>query len=381
MNIHYVPPSLTTTSYFTTYTPANISILGVKCPESPPNDDSPVSLVTGGAGFIGMHLCKELLKRGHRVYCLDIKDRIIIHNQLPSDDKFTYIQCNILEMMDLKYYKRHACGHYQNMVNIFDSHNIGKIDYIYHLACDASPPVYQKNKHNTMNVCTAGTLNVIKLAQSKPGSRVLLASTSEVYGEPINHPQSETDPLNIRLGPRACYDVGKMAAEVLLNDSNITEKRIARIFNTYGPGLRDGRVMSNFIEQALGGKDLTIYGDGSQTRSFCYVDDTVEALIKLMNSDYEGPVNIGNPTEISIKQLAQMIIEKTNSVEIKHFSLPIDDPTRRCPNIELANKILHWEPKVNLSEGIDKTIAWWKSLKNEINGSNTYTGNPGNHGC
>lgn len=350
--------------------------------ESPPklNNDRPVSLVTGGAGFIGIHLCKQLLKMGHQVYCLDIKNLFTVRIQFLDEPNFTYLECNILNMMDEKYQKIHACGHCYSMVNVFQYHNIDRIDYIYHLACDASPPIYQKNKNNTMNVCTAGTMNVIKLAQSMKNAKVLLASTSEVYGEPIKHPQSETDPLNIQIGPRACYDVGKIAAEVLLNDAEIPGgKRIARIFNTYGPGLDDGRVMSNFIKQAMNSKKLTICGDGSQTRSFCYVADTVDGLIKLMDSNYELPVNIGNPHEILISELANLIIQKINpELTIEYLSLPVHDPSKRCPNIQLAGEKLHWAPKIALNDGIDKVIAWFKSLKSEIKGSNTYIGN---HGC
>lgn len=350
--------------------------------EKPPvQDDKPISVVTGGGGFIGIHLCKQLLKLGHRVYCVDIKNSFLVQHQFLGESDFVYIQCDVLDLMKPKYNKIHACGHCQTAVNIFQYHNVEKIDYIYHLACYASPPVYQKNKNKTMNVNVSGTDNVIQLAKNT-NARLLLASTSEVYGEPINHPQSETDPLNVRIGPRACYDVGKIAAEVLLNDADLPDKRIARIFNTYGPGLCDGRVMSNFIEQALDGKNLTIYGDGSQTRSFCYIDDTVWGLIKLMNSDYDQPVNIGNPTEISIKQLAQLIIEKINpQLQITHLELPTDDPTRRCPNIQLAQGILNWAPETNLNDGIVLTIAWWKSKKNNAQSTQNSYVYTGNHGC
>lgn len=346
---------------------------------SPVNDGRPISLVTGGAGFIGLHLCRELLKLGHTVYCLDIKNLFTVKIQFINEEHFHYLECDVLKMFDEKYIQMRSCGHCQTMVNIFQAHNIDHIDYIYHLACHASPRFYQQDKINTMNVCVSGTTNVIKLAQTMK-ARLLITSTSEVYGEPTNHPQSETDPLCVRIGPRACYDIGKIAAEVLLNDAVIEGgKRIARIFNTYGPGLDDGRVMGNFIKQALAGHQLTIYGDGSQTRSFCYVEDTVWGLIRLMNSDYEMTVNIGNPVEITIRQLAQLITEKiAPKVGIINLDLPTDDPTRRCPNIQLAEEKLHWSPKISLNEGIDKTIEWFQKQKNETVNVNRYLGN---HGC
>ena len=305
-------------------------------------------LVAGGAGFIGSHLCEHLLNQGHKVICLDnffTGSRENIKPFLKNRD-FKLIEHDIIDPFYIK----------------------EKIDQIYNLACPASPIHYQINAIRTIKANTIGMINVLGFAK-KHKARILQTSTSEVYGDPLEHPQKETYNGNVNpISVRACYDEGKRVSETLIFDYyrkwNI-EIKIVRIFNTYGPRMAkdDGRVVSNFIVQALLNKSVSVYGDGSQTRSFCYVDDMVEGLIKLMNSPkkFLGPFNLGNPKELTIKDLAEKIVLLTKSKsKITFLSLPEDDPIRRCPDISLAKKILKWEPKVSLEEGLNKTINYFK---------------------
>lgn len=297
-------------------------------------------LVTGGAGFIGSHLVDRLMEEGHEVLCLDnfytgTKANI---QQWLGHPRFELIRHDITEPIRLE------------------------VDQIYHLACPASPVHYQHNPIKTTKVSFMGTLHMLGLAK-RVKARFLLASTSEVYGDPLVHPQPEEYRGNVNcIGVRACYDEGKRIAETLTFDyyrEHKLEVRVARIFNTYGPRMleNDGRVVSNFIVQALKGMPLTVYGDGSQTRSFCYVSDLVDGLIRLMNSDYTGPVNLGNPEEYTILQLAKTVQSLVNpEVQIVFKPLPEDDPKQRQPDITKAKTYLSWQPKVPLLEGLQKTI-------------------------
>ena len=307
-------------------------------------------LVSGGAGFIGSNLCRRLLSDNHSVICLD--------------DLSTGKRSNILELEN-------------NSAFIFVNHDLTKpyfpdnIDGIFNLACPASPVHYQFNPIRTLKMGTLAMYNVLGMA-AKYEIPILQASTSEVYGDPKEHPQTESYWGNVNpIGPRACYDEGKRVAEALCmaykNYSN-TKIRIARIFNTYGPFMdkEDGRVVSNFLVQALKGEDLTIYGDGTQTRSFCYIEDQIEGLIRLMNSGFEKPVNIGNSSEITILELARTISEISGvSMSIVKKPLPLDDPVMRCPDISLAKEILNWEPKIDLTTGLKKTLSWFDKKINE----------------
>ena len=304
-------------------------------------------LVTGGAGFLGSHLCDRLIEQGQDVICLDnffTGHKQNIHHLLPHPN---------FELM------RH---------DVVDPFKV-EVDQIYNLACPASPLHYQFNPIKTIKTSVMGAINVLGLAK-RTGARVLQASTSEVYGDPEVHPQTEDYRGHVNpIGIRACYDEGKRCAETLFFDyhrSNQVDIRVMRIFNTYGPRMdsKDGRVVSNFIVQALKGEPITVYGDGSQTRSFCYVDDLLEGMMRLMNNEsLIGPVNIGNPGEFTILELAQKVIEKTNSrSEIVFQELPQDDPLQRKPDITLAKRELGWEPSVALSEGLDKTIEHFKAL-------------------
>lgn len=311
-------------------------------------------LVTGGAGFLGSHLCKFLLKEnGDEVICLD--------------NFFTGKRKNIEGLFD--HPKFLSISHDITNTKIPIEVKIPKtIDQIYNLACPASPVHYQFDPIETIKANTLGVINVLEFAKLN-GATVFQASTSEVYGNPLEHPQSESYRGNVNtLGPRACYDEGKRVAETLFTDYHRKFKlpiRIARIFNTYGTNMNkdDGRVVSNFIVQALNNKSITIYGDGSQTRSFCYVSDLVKGMYKLMNSDYTKPVNLGNPREFTMIQLAEKIIKLTNSKsEIVYEPLPQDDPTRRQPDISLAKNLLNWEPRISLEEGLEKTISYFRSI-------------------
>lgn len=303
-------------------------------------------LVTGGAGFIGSHLCERLLNEGNKVICLD--------------NFFTGSVKNVKELLANPDFE--LVEH-----DIVDPYIASGIDRIYNLACPASPVHYQYDPIKTFKTSVIGIMNMLELARNC-NARILQASTSEVYGDPKVHPQTETYWGNVNPnGIRSCYDEGKRAAETLMcdyNRQNKTDIRIIRIFNTYGPKMaeNDGRVVSNFIVQALKGEDITIYGDGSQTRSFCYVDDLVDGMIKLMeNPDFTGPVNIGNNSERTINEFAQNIIELTGTTsKIIHKSLPSDDPTQRRPDLTLAKEKLNWQPTTDLKTGLLQTIEYFR---------------------
>ena len=303
-------------------------------------------LVTGGAGFIGSHLCEKLLADGHEVICLD--------------NFFTGTKENLRKI------DNHP--HFEMVRHDVTLPILIEVDQIYHLACPASPVHYQYNPVKTIKTCVMGTINMLGLAK-RTRAKMLLASTSEVYGDPQEHPQRETYWGNVNpIGIRSCYDEGKRVAETLCMDyhrQNKVDLTIVRIFNTYGPRMmfNDGRVVSNFIVQALNGEEITLYGDGSQTRSFCYVDDLVNGMIRSMNiRDFSGPVNLGNPNEITVRELAEDILELTGSRSVLTFrALPSDDPTRRKPDITLARNKLAWEPLIDLNTGLTRTIDNFKS--------------------
>lgn len=304
-------------------------------------------LITGGAGFIGSHLCEKLLERGDKVICLDNLFTGSKNNIEPfrASKNFKFVEHDIIEPFFTE----------------------EKIDQIYNLACPASPIHYQFDAIKTVKANTVGVINMLGLAKAH-GARILQASTSEVYGDPAEHPQKESYWGNVNpIGPRACYDEGKRVAETLFFDyyrKYNLEIRVARIFNTYGPNMarNDGRVVSNFITQALSGEDITIYGDGAQTRSFCYVSDLADGLIKLMNKDqFSGPVNLGNPVESTIKEIAEKIISLAGSKsEIVYKPLPQDDPRQRRPDITLAKEKLNWQPEVKLEAGLKQAIEYFK---------------------
>ena len=302
------------------------------------------NLITGGAGFLGSHLAKQLLKKGEEVICLDnfftgTKENI---QELNKHKNFELIRHDITEPIKVE------------------------VDKIWHLACPASPIHYQFNPIKTTKTSFMGTYNMLGLAK-RIGAKFLLASTSEVYGDPEEHPQKESYRGSVNTtGIRSCYDEGKRVAETLCADYQRIhgiDARIMRIFNTYGPNMRfdDGRVISNFIVQALRNEKITIYGDGNQTRSFCYVDDLIEGMILLMDSNYQYPMNIGNPKEFSIKELANLIRNLVNPhLDFEYNKLPQDDPKQRKPSIQLAKELLNWEPKTELKDGLLKTIDWFK---------------------
>ncbi len=304
-------------------------------------------LVTGGAGFLGSHLCERLLNDGHEVLCLDnyFTGRLQNVSHLRDNRNFELIRHDVTEPILLE------------------------VDRIFNLACPASPVHYQFNPVKTIKTSVMGAINMLGLAK-RVHARILQASTSEVYGDPAIHPQKEDYWGNVNpIGIRSCYDEGKRVAETLFMDyhrQNKVDIRIVRIFNTYGPRMlmNDGRVVSNFIVQALKGEDLTIYGDGTQTRSFCYVDDLIEAFVRMMNQEeIIGPVNVGNPGEFTMLELAQAVLEQTGSKsKIVYQPLPGDDPKMRRPDISLAKKALGWEPKVELREGLQKTIEYFKAI-------------------
>ena len=304
------------------------------------------TLVTGGAGFIGNHLCRRLINEGKEVKCLD--------------NFFTGRKENIKDLQDNPNFK--VLNH--DITKELDPSYVGDADQIYNLACPASPIHYQFDPIETVKSNTLGVINVLEFAKIT-GAKTLQASTSEVYGDPEVHPQVESYRGNVNtLGPRACYDEGKRVAETLFMDYHRKFEipiSIIRIFNTYGPNMaeEDGRVVSNFILQALNDEPITIYGTGKQTRSFCYVDDLVEGMTRMMNQDKSlGPVNLGNPGEFTISQLAEKVIEMTDSKsEIEYHDLPQDDPQQRKPNISYAKSLLDWEPKIPLDEGLKKPIV------------------------
>lgn len=307
-------------------------------------------LITGGAGFLGSHLCERLLKEGNEIICLD--------------NFFTGTKENVAHLMSDPYFEviRHDVE--------FPLHL--EVDEIYNLACPASPPHYQYNPIHTNKTSVLGAINMLGLAK-RNNAKIMQASTSEVYGDPHIHPQTEDYWGNVNpIGIRSCYDEGKRCAETLFFDyyrEHNLKIKVARIFNTYGPNMHpsDGRVVSNFIIQALKGEDITIYGDGSQSRSFCYVDELIDGFVRLMASDeFTGPVNLGNPVEFTIKELAEKIIEMTNSTsKLSLNPLPQDDPKQRQPDITLAKKELDWEPKIKLEEGLVKTIKYFEHLIKE----------------
>jgi len=305
------------------------------------------TLVAGGAGFIGSHVCDTLLQRGDTVICLDNLHTGAMRNIRPllNHPHFRFIEHDVRESLQLD----------------------GPVDRIYNFACPASPPHYQQDPVGTMKTCVIGTLNLLELARQK-SARILQASTSEVYGDPEVHPQPETYAGHVNtVGPRACYDEGKRAAETLMFDyrrMHELEIKVARIFNTYGPRMHenDGRVVSNFIVQALRGAPITVYGSGSQTRSFCFVDDLVRGLEMLMESPagVTGPVNLGNPHEMSIEAIAREVLDCTNSISPLEFKpLPVDDPKRRKPLITAAEKLLGWRPRIPLRKGLEATVAYF----------------------
>jgi UDP-glucuronate decarboxylase len=308
------------------------------------------TLVTGGAGFLGSHLCERLVKQGEEVICLD--------------NFFTGRRRNVAHLLDYKNFElmRH---------DVVDPFKV-EVDRIYNLACPASPIHYQYNPIKTVKTSVMGAINCLGLAK-RVGARILQASTSEIYGDPEVHPQPESYRGNVNpIGLRSCYDEGKRCAETLFFDyyrENKVDIRVIRIFNTYGPKMRpdDGRVVSNFIVQALKGEDLTLYGDGSQTRSFCYVDDLINGMVGVMEQeDSVGPVNLGNPIEFTIKQLAEAVLDKVHTESsLTEEPLPSDDPTQRKPDISLAQKLLSWNPVVELSTGLDRTIPYFREIIKE----------------
>ncbi|MFZ2102155.1 MAG: UDP-glucuronic acid decarboxylase family protein [Oricola sp.] len=306
------------------------------------------SLVTGGAGFLGYNLCRRLLDQGDKVVCIDdMTSGLQAHiDELSGHSRFEFLLHDVTKPLSLK------------------------VDRIFNLACPASPPAYQADPIKTTLTSVLGVLNMLELALQN-GARIFHASTSEVYGDPLEHPQKETYHGNVNtMGPRACYDEGKRCAETLLHDYHRirgADIRVARIFNTYGPGMRadDGRVISNFVTQALSGEDLTVYGDGSYTRSFCYVDDLIDGMMALMehDGDYPLPVNLGNPDEFSIAKLASLVIEATGS-DSRIVNLPNapDDPKVRCPDISRAKATFGWGPKVPLEQGLVPTIEYFRQV-------------------
>lgn len=310
-------------------------------------------IVTGGAGFLGSHLCEYLIKKGEKVICIDNLFTGNLKNleNIKDHPNFEFIQHDIIDPI------------------FFDGR---EIDQIYNLACPASPIQYQINPVRTVKANTIGVINVLGIAK-KHKARIFQASTSEVYGDPLEHPQTESYRGNVNtIGERACYDEGKRVAETLFFEyhrEHGVEIRVARIFNTYGPRMyeNDGRVVSNFIVQALNNKPITIYGTGEQTRSFCYVDDLIEAIYRIMNKEnITGPINIGNPDEFTMIELADKIIKITGSKsKIVFEKLPSDDPKKRKPDISLAKEIIEWEPKVNLDEGLVQTVNYFKKVLNK----------------
>jgi UDP-glucuronate decarboxylase len=309
-------------------------------------------LVTGGGGFLGSHLCAKLLEKSHEVICVDNFYTGQKRNILPlmSNPNFEYMRHDVTFPLYLE------------------------VDEIYNLACPASPVHYQHSPVQTVKTSVHGAINMLGLAK-RVGAKIFQASTSEVYGDPEVHPQTEEYWGKVNpIGIRSCYDEGKRCAETLFFDYHRSyglNIKVVRIFNTYGPNMHphDGRVVSNFIVQALRNEDITIYGDGSQSRSFCYVDDLIEGFIKMMDetsNDVIGPFNLGNPYEFTIKELAEKVIELTgSSSKLIYMPLPGDDPRQRCPDITKAKKILKWEPKIQLDEGLKKTIAYFKKLDKE----------------
>lgn len=321
------------------------------------------AIVAGGAGFLGSHLCEWLLHEGHRVICVDNFLTGATGNlvELDSHVRFSLMERDICRPLDVR----------------------AKIDQVYNLACAASPPRYQADPIHTMRTCVLGTLNLLELAE-RNNARFVQASTSEVYGDPEQHPQREDYWGNVNCtGPRACYDEGKRAAEALCFDflrEGRADVRVARIFNTYGPRMQrdDGRIISNLIVQSLAGQPLTVYGDGSQTRSFCYVSDLVRGLVALMEAEPNPalPINLGNPREFTINELADLVVKATGSrSSISFLPLPEDDPQRRRPDISLAKRLLGWQPRIPLEEGLKTTIRYFRREPADLP-ARTATGGP-----
>lgn len=311
-------------------------------------------LITGGTGFLGSHLCKRLVAEGHKVFCVDNLQTSTTENiaALRYCDRFEFHKGDVRKI--------------DSMIPVFI--DLYEFDQVYNLACPASPPHYQKDPIGTMLTNVLGTNNCLEIAQ-RAGATMLQASTSEIYGDPECDVQDEEYRGNVNpIGPRACYNEGKRAAETLCFDyrrMHNVDAKIVRIFNTYGPGMQpdDGRVVSNFIMRALKDETITLYGDGMQTRSFCYVDDMIEGLIRMMNSRLAGPVNLGNPIELDMHHLAGIICGKIGSIShYEYKELPEDDPKVRCPRISRALNFLNWNPQVQLEEGLDKTIEHFRSL-------------------
>ncbi len=308
-------------------------------------------LVTGGAGFVGSHLCERLLEQGHKVYCVDNFYTGTVKNL-----------AGVVKHPNFRLYELDVTSE-----QFADFFSIRALDQIYNLACPASPVHYQRDPIATMMTCVLGARNVLEIAR-KTKARVVQASTSEIYGDPDVHPQPESYHGNVNpIGPRACYDEGKRAAETLFFDYRRkydVDTGVFRIFNTYGPRMakNDGRVVSNFIVAALADANLNIHGAGMQTRSFCYVDDLVEGILRFANSKEIGPINLGNPGEFTVDELATIIIQKLNKGYKQYIERTIDDPQQRKPDITLAKEKLRWEPKVALSEGLDKTIEYFRSV-------------------
>ena len=321
--------------------------------------DETVALIAGGAGFIGSHLTDALLARGWRVLCLDnfLTGRTENLRHLEGEPRFEVLEADVTDPLPARFVRSGP-----------------RLSYVFNLACAASPPHYQANPEHTLMTSVLGTRQLLGLAQQN-GARFLLASTSEIYGDPEVHPQQESYWGHVNpTGPRACYDEGKRAAETLTFDflrARRGDARVARIFNTYGPRMRadDGRVVSNAITQALSGDDITIYGSGAQTRSFCYVDDLVEGLIRLMlhDGDYRGAINLGNPAELTVKELAEEVVRLTGSHSVVSYRpLPVDDPRRRRPDITLARQVLGWAPQVPLATGLKRTIDHFASTARAV---------------
>ncbi len=306
------------------------------------------ALVTGGAGFVGSHLCERLLEDGYEVLCID--------------NYYSSTKANIAHLVD---HPRFEVIRHDVTFPLYV-----EVDEIYHLACPASPIHYQRDPVQTTKTAVHGSINMLGLAK-RTGAKILLTSTSEVYGDPLEHPQNEDYWGNVNpIGPRACYDEGKRAAETLFFDYHRQHElkiKVVRLFNTYGPRMHpnDGRVVSNFIVSALHGRPLTVYGSGEQTRSFCYIDDLVEGLVRMMQSDNSvtGPINLGNPGEFTIADLAHLVLEQTQSnSQLQHLPLPPDDPVRRQPDITRAKQMLDWVPTVSLEDGLEPTIHYFKTL-------------------
>jgi dTDP-glucose 4,6-dehydratase len=309
-------------------------------------------VVTGGAGFLGSHLCDAIIARGDSVVCVDNlatgRPGNVAH--LMDDAGFTFVEADVSAGLDVP----------------------GPVDAVAHLASPASPPEYLRLPLETLAVGSRGTENGLRLAQQN-GARFVLASTSEVYGDPAVHPQSEEYWGNVNpVGPRSVYDEAKRFAEALtraFRDTTGVNSGIVRIFNTYGPRMsaRDGRIVTNFIAQALNGDPLTIYGDGSQTRSFCYVDDLIRGIVAMIDSAESGPVNLGNPEEFTVADFSQLVLRLTGSDSpVEYLPLPVDDPTRRCPVITRASQLLGWEPQVTVEDGVRRTIEWFRSRPEEV---------------